>query len=571
MYIGHTFFLIKLGFFMVYFLSGGDFAYSLTFNEVRIPPSKSILIHPHQFFVFKKDDLPHGSFASEHFKYPVIHFKELKVKSMDGIIQNSDGIEVIILPSNDLEYLIKNDQLGMCCNKENLLSGDCQIENTFIKPKVDGLIYLHANLNNSNYSSIIKKGGAYSLMISNCGNLNDGYILGELVIESAYGFLPAIEFMKIKLYLFGAGLYSFLTIYWAYKCIRNSEQLINMQYYMLGELVLSILSSYLWLHYFKQWNITGSNSTYLLVISTITNILKLTILVIMTLIASHGVGIYKTSIISRKRSIVILMTGIMYFLNTLFKEYVALLKSRNINVTPSLLLYSVLPIGILNGVVSFWVFHELVNLLYKLDDDKQKGRLSLYKRFTYILFFAAIVAFAFFILEIRFYSWDIAYRWKYQWIIQDAIPFFFVSILELNLLLLWTPKENSKKYLDAAEVPMEVIIELETQGFKNIALDNKKDLEYTSSQNKRGAKYIDIDKDDQHTITDSDNTNRIFKQLDRQNDQKNTSDETNYREETLDYCRKYIENKHEVNKENSVKLINTLTKSNKIIKMDIEH
>lgn len=547
-----TFFLIKLGLFLASFLSSCDFVYSLTFNGLRIPPSKSILIHPYQFFVFENDELPRSLFTSEGVKSPVIHFKELKVKSSDEIIQKNDGIEVIILPSKDLDYLIKNDQLGMCCNKEILLSGDCQIENTFIKPKIDGLIYLHTNLNNSNYSSIIKKGGAYSLMISNCGNSNNGYIFGELVIENTYGFLPAIEFMKIKLYIFGVGLYSFLTVYWVYKCIRNSEQLINMQYYMLGELVLSIFSSYLWLQYFKQWNLTGFNSTYLLVVSTTTNILKLTMLVILTLIASHGVGIYNTSIQSRKRSIVILTTGIMYFFNTLFKEYVSLLRSRNINITPNLLLYSVLPIGVLNGVISFWVFHELVNLLHRLEDDKQKGRLSLYKRFTYILFFAATIAFVFFILEIRFYSWDIVYRWKYQWIVQDAIPFFFVFILKLNLLLLWIPKENSKKYLNAAEVPMEIIIELETQELKNIDLDYKKNLEYINSTNKKHVNYININEEDQVTTLNSDNAGGKFKQLNKRDDQKEISDVTSYKEENMDCCTEYVEKTYEVNKENTV-------------------
>ncbi|KAJ1612373.1 PTM1-like protein [Cryptosporidium canis] len=472
----------------------------------------------------------------------------------------SQGLEVIILPSKELDYLIKKDMLGTCCNYENLLSGDCQTENTFIKPKIDGLIYFQANNNGLNYSSVIKKGGAFSLLITNCGNLNNGYLFGELVIKSSHGFLPAIEFMKIKLYFFGVGVYSSMTMYWLYKCIRNSGQLINIQYYMLGELLLSILSSFLWLQYFKQWNLTGINSMKLLSISTSTHILKLTILVILTLIASHGVGIYRTSINSKKRSIIIIATGVIYFFNTLFKEYVNHLRSRNIYDTTNLLLYSLIPIGLLNGIVSFWIFQELINLLHRLEYDKQIGKLSIYKRFTYILLFITVIAFILFIFEIRFYTWDISYRWKYQWIIQDAIPFFFAYILQLNLLLLWIPVENSKNYINATEVPVEVIIELETQDSNMIHLDNRNESDIKKSTNVIPVKYKDMNPEDKLTFLDLDVKPWGFKQLNQQNNLE-IQNETIYECEVSDIKTGRLQNELEVNKENSFGFNNSIKMS----------
>ncbi|OII73723.1 uncharacterized protein cubi_03521 [Cryptosporidium ubiquitum] len=552
--------LIKIQLFLVCFLTFGALTYSFSFDGIRIPPSKSIIIHPYQFFMFEKDESYKNLFVPKVAEYSTIYFNNLKVKSSNGIIQNNESIEIIIAPSKDLESLIKNDQLGVCCNKESLLSGNCQVENTFIKPNIDGIIYVGANLNNSNYSSNIKRGGAYSLMISNCGNSNDGYLYGELVIKNVYGFLPAIEFMKINLYFFGIVLYAFLTIYWIYKCIKNNKQLINMQYFILAELLLSIISSFLWLQYFRQWNLTGSSSIFLFGVSSTINILKLTIVVILTLIASHGVGISIISINSRKKIIAISTTGVMYFLNTLFKEYVIYLRSRNLNINSSLLLYSILPIGILNGIVFFWVFHELVNLLNRLEDDKQTEKLSVYKRFTYILFFSVTIAFIYLMLEVRFYLWDIVERWRYQWIFQDAIPFFFVAILKLNLLLLWVPKENSKKYLVAAEVPIEVTIELETHELKKMSFNNEKDLDCFENTNETQNEDFCFNIENFLSYPDSDYEIKKSEHLNQSNNLV-ISDNINYVKENRGNLNKYIGEKFEVNKENSMHLINLSTRN----------
>ncbi|KAK9170983.1 Lung seven transmembrane receptor family protein [Cryptosporidium meleagridis] len=551
MNIDYSLFVIKMILFFIYFLIYVGFAYSFSFDGLRIPPPKSILIHPHQFFIFENDDAYNNLLVSKSAKYSTIYVDSLKLKSSDGIILDDESIEIIVIPSKELEDLIKSDQLGVCCNKENLLSGNCQNENTFIKPNVDGLIYFGTQLGNSNYFSNIKRGGAYSLMISNCGNLSNGYIHGNLVIKNVYGFLPAIEYMKINLYFFGIIFYAFLATYWIYKCIRNSKQLIHIQYYILVELLLSFFSSFLWLQYFRQWNLTGSSSTFLFGISTSINILKLTIIVILTLIASQGVGISKISINSRKKSIAIFLTGIIYFLNALIKEYIVYLRSSNASISSSLLLYSILPVGILNGIIFFWIFHELVNLLKKLENNKQTEKLSLYKRFTYILFFSIIIAFTYLLLEIRFYSWDIVERWKYQWIFQDAIPFFFVSVLKLNLLLLWAPKENSKKYLNAAEVPIEAVIELERQEL-NIITIPEKGLESIGNLNINQIQDFGHIKDlssSQKLFYES----MIYENSDLSNDP-TVSEETNYSERNLDKLEYYVGS--EVNKENSVYLIN---------------
>lgn len=557
--IDYSLFLIKTSLFLVCFLVFSGLVHSFSFDGLRIPPPKSIMIHPYQFFLFENDDPYHNLIVSKVSEYSMVYFNDLKVKSMDGIIQNNESIEILVVPSKDLDDLINNDNLGACCNKESLLSGNCQAENTFIKPNIDGLIYVNADLNNSNYSSKVKRGGAYSLVISNCGDLNDGYLYGKLVVKNVYGFLPAIEFMKVNLYFFGVILYTLLAIYWIYKCIRNNKQLINMQYYMLGVLLLSIISSFLWLQYFKQWNLTGSSSKFLFAFSSAINILKLTIVVILTLIASHGVGISKISISSKRRFIAISITGVIYFLNTLFKDYVVYLRSINVNVTSSLLLYSILPIGILNGIIFFWVFHELVNLLNRLEDDKQTEKLSVYKRFTYILFFSVITAFAYLMLEVRFYLWYIVERWKYQWIFQDGIPFFFVSVLKLNLLLLWIPKENSKKYLVAEEVPIEVVIELETQGLKSMISLNNKDPECIEDTNAAKIEDFDYDIKDLLSSLDSDYGTKISGNSDKQN-ALNISNKINYTKKDQDNFNKYIKERSETNKENLVHLINIKSK-----------
>ncbi|XP_668004.1 hypothetical protein [Cryptosporidium hominis TU502] len=49
---------------------------------------------------------------------------------------------------------------------------------------------------------------------------------------------------------------------------------------------------------------------------------------ILTLIASHGVGISRISIDSRRESTAIFLTGILYFLNALIREYIVYLRSK---------------------------------------------------------------------------------------------------------------------------------------------------------------------------------------------------------------------------------------------------
>ncbi|KAF7458420.1 putative membrane protein [Cryptosporidium felis] len=447
-------------------------AYSI--EGLSVPPPKSILIYPYQFSVFEKNEFPIKLFTfMTNAEFPTVHFNELSWVSNNFTEKNYENIEVLIIPSNDLDDLMRSGQLGECCNKENLLSGYCKIENTLIKPNKDSIISLKLSSYKSSSSFVIKKGGIYSLMISNCGNSNEGHLSGQVIIKNVYGFLPGVEFMKIGLYFIGTIFYFLLSIFWIYKCIINNSQLINMQLHMCIVLLLSTLSSLIWLHFFRVWNLTGVQSKYLYGISTVINALKLTLVAILTLIASHGVGV---SIVSLKssRQLTVSSLGLVYFFSTLFKEYVAYLSSSSREISFSLLLSSILPVGLINGTIFFWVFHELVILINGLEDDKQTEKLLIYKRFMLTLFASILLAAIFFIFEIRIFSWNMEKRWKYQWVIQDAVPLFFVSTLLLNLILLWIPKENSKKYLIATEVPMGIVIELETQELSDIDYNNEK-------------------------------------------------------------------------------------------------
>ncbi|EEA05692.1 lung seven transmembrane receptor family protein [Cryptosporidium muris RN66] len=441
------------------------------------PASKSLMVHPYQFFVYSNNQLPNSLVEKPPIdSNPELIFDGVTWKpSKKDLYPDFESMEITVLPSEDFQsYLESRKGKRFCCNEEDVLKGICPRENTLLRPNIENSDWFtqHMSIKGQDINShILTKTGVYAIIISNCGTSREGTLAGFVSVKNAYGYLPATEYLKLSLYFVSCIIYALLGIYWIYKCLRHHKQLVSMQYLTGVAIMLGLFETICWFLYYKSWNLQGVPSEIMYNISTVSSILKITIVIMLTLMASLGVGVTISTIQDKYMIIRLYIVSFLYIAFSLLKEYVAQVQIfSNSSISATTTLFCVVPVAGLNGIIFFWVFHELSGLISKLKSQQQTEKLYIYRKFFFFLSGAVVMAINVFVVEIYIFSLSITKRWKYQWILHDTIPLAFTTFLIGILVWLWLPSENFKKYAAVTEIPIGVAVELES---RNSVLNNK--------------------------------------------------------------------------------------------------
>lgn len=295
----------------------------------------------------------------------------------------------------------------------------------------------------------IRETGMYILWVSNCGNVNGAVVSGSIVVKNPYGFLPGNEYHKMPFYGWLGILYMALAGIWLSLSIWWWKELFSIQNCIAGVILLGLVESFLWYAFFADWNSSGNHSRPLFTASVFSSVAKSAFSYMLVLVASLGWGVTRPYLDDWSHNRIRLICVVYVGLGVIREVVLSYSDSQNLALW--LVLICLLPVALINGVIFYWVFTALSNLIETLRERRQSEKLIVFQRLWCVLILTMGVATVFLLYQIFSLSHN-GTSWRREWLFTDGVShilFFFVLVV---MMYLWAPHKHSQRYAYSHQV-----------------------------------------------------------------------------------------------------------------------
>eukprot|EP00921_Rhytidocystis_pertsovi_P013687 GHVQ01022233.1.p1 GENE.GHVQ01022233.1~~GHVQ01022233.1.p1 ORF type:complete len:552 (+),score=57.60 GHVQ01022233.1:390-2045(+) len=457
-----------------------------TFSATPIPKIPSPIVAKDRFFVFGANDTRRSFLWLPQYT-PSVTFENIRLSS-----GTADGVQITLVGDRYWKqyFMHLGSPVEMCCppsfsplsTEGGKDGGDVSGGDGDGKKEADGgsdqedqgmcpdpyrlawpskcvAVYdvLNVERNVSEEPRVLHETDTYLLLLSNCGeSQKDGVLEGRVVVRNAYGYLPGLEFPKMVFYFWLMLGYLGVLIMWSVMLWWHWKRAIHFHYCIEGVIVFSLLECIIQFAYYAVWNSSGSRNSALLVMSILTTVLKNIFSYMLVLVASLGWGVTKPSlerpVIFRIQAVVLLYV-VLDSIRQVTDEFIY---SPNLPVTQFLLVViCLIPISVLNGIIFYWVFSSLTDLLEVLEEQKQFEKLQIFKRLLAVLVATLVLFTIALFVQIYAAASDVTERWQIHWWLSDGVPHLLFMLVLIVMMCLWKPNEHSRKLAYFHELPDE--------------------------------------------------------------------------------------------------------------------
>jgi len=427
------------------------------FEQVPVPKPKSL--HTlHAFYVYSHADAPEKPLGQ-----PFIKFHSLVAKSSSSSKRDSDselqaykGLQLTLLPYKD--FWVRINPQRFCTSVADVQAKRAEEANVVSVSgqapgeSLDNLhVYTHtigfpssADPHPKDVEATIRATGVYVLVFSNCGPYADAEVSGSVVVKNSYGFLPGNEYHKLPFYGWLSVCYTLVAAMWMIQSLRWWRETYMMQNCITVVILLSLLEAFLWWLCYNNWNNTGYRGRAVFTASMLATVLKSIFSYMLVLVASLGWGVTRP-FLDRRTILKVEAVSALYIVLGFVRE--SMLAVRNAHsLSPSFVIFCLLPVALLNGAIFYWIFEALSKLIETLKDRKQTEKLLLFTRLWRILVASLAIDSLCLLFQIFDLSRTITDRWRYQWFFIDGIPHLLFLLVLLAMMYLWAPGTTSKNY-----------------------------------------------------------------------------------------------------------------------------
>eukprot|EP00928_Gymnodinium_smaydae_P016743 TRINITY_DN16336_c0_g1_i1.p1 TRINITY_DN16336_c0_g1~~TRINITY_DN16336_c0_g1_i1.p1 ORF type:complete len:505 (-),score=59.27 TRINITY_DN16336_c0_g1_i1:95-1609(-) len=421
------------------------------FHNTEVPTNKSL--HTlYAYYVYSTTDAPKRIGTST----PDVEFTDLVLSG-----STSASIQMSIMRYQDFWTLINPYQF--CSSSEDVANGKAERVNELMVQKsrsqkledVDTYVHTVPTGAPKNVRRDIHATGIYILVFSNCGDTDNGVVSGKVAVKNAYGYLPGIEYNKMPFYLWLFAIYVVLNLFWFFLSLRWWKQLFNIQKCIGAVLFIGMVECILWYAFLNDWNNTGRRGRMLFVLAVAFTVAKSVFSYMLVLVASLGWGVTRP-FLDKGTTMKIQALSFLYIVLDIVREYVLSFRHSH-SISFLFVVLCLLPVSLMNGLIFYWVFTALSNLMETLQERRQTEKLALFQKLWTILVIALTLAaiallFQFFDMSRDNYS----ARWKYQWLFADAVSHaLFLGVL-ICIMYLWAPHAESQRYTYSEQLDMEM-------------------------------------------------------------------------------------------------------------------
>ncbi|XP_064394797.1 transmembrane protein 87A-like [Halichondria panicea] len=263
-------------------------------------------------------------------------------------------------------------------------------------------------------------------------------------LKNSHGYLDAIDFPALVFYGVMTGVYAVYAIAWLIVLGLNYTDLVRLQFWVLGVILLGFMEKALFLAEYDSVN-KGNELHLLIVLAVVVSALKRSLSRMLLVIVSLGYGIVRPRLGDSMAKVI--GAGVIYWVLAIIN---GVLKARTPTAasvsTPVTVSYGLLVL--VDIAIMFWIFSAIVETRRTLRVRKNLVKLSMYNHFSYALIFAMLATIGFVIWDILahfFPSNDCLTDWSEVWLQDCFWHVLFVIILGI-IMAIWRPGANKKRY-----------------------------------------------------------------------------------------------------------------------------
>lgn len=433
-------------------------------------------------------DAPESDESLDADGQPFIQF-DLGFERGDDTMGQPAVAEVIIIPESDVQDIVgfpmeSSDGAGesewhYCCRDEYLgKTAGCMdrsdVDKLIINRDVEGLKRYPVEFGKDDLTATtgavkydVTITGIHTVLVAMCddwadpitwggstaGDVNHviamnpfGYLPGDM-----YGFLPFYGWMSL-LYLSCAFIwFAFNACYW--------KDLLYVQNCITGVLFLCLVEMAVWYFDYKNLNTEGVRHTVAMVTGMIFSVARRSVSRMLVTAVSWGYGVVKPTLGGIRKKIILL--GSVYFIFAFAFE--CLISYNQTNEVPQILrMVLAVPVAVLDGIFWWWIFVSLHRTVQNLEQRRQTAKLALYKKFTYVLGTALVVALIFAVYQM-YYVYMLLYttNWDQMWFMDIGFWQMLYTAVFIAVMVLWRPSQAAKRYAYAQQLSTEDKFELE--------------------------------------------------------------------------------------------------------------
>jgi len=413
------------------------------------------------FYIYGREDAPE---RNDDGTAPFVQFMQVKAKSTnteksDADLETYESVQLSLLKYDHFFDII--DKEHFCCLPEDVPTS-CLKQDELLVKKDSKAPYTKVGVYNftvpfgENQRKKMRTKmkilpvdnepvtGTYVLTLSNCGEFNGGELTGHVIVKNAYGYLAGNDYHKLPFYGWMSCVYMGLAVVWLLLTIRWWRETIPIQMCITVVILLGLLECFFWWNHYNSWNNDGVRSEVLFVCSLLTSVVKNIFSYMLVLVAALGWGVTRPFL---DPGIMMKIQAItwLYIILDVIKEVVLAFRHSHSLPVPFVLL-CLLPVSLLNGVIFYWIFAALSNLMESLQDRRQDEKLMVFKRLWVILIVALSIATLTLLYHIFHMSGKSTTRWSDEWLYSDGIShLLFLAVLGA-MMYLWAPHKHSQRY-----------------------------------------------------------------------------------------------------------------------------
>eukprot|EP00929_Paragymnodinium_shiwhaense_P050088 TRINITY_DN25246_c0_g1_i1.p1 TRINITY_DN25246_c0_g1~~TRINITY_DN25246_c0_g1_i1.p1 ORF type:complete len:510 (+),score=110.88 TRINITY_DN25246_c0_g1_i1:132-1661(+) len=426
------------------------------FEETPIPGNRSLQT-VYAFYVYSEAEAP------ERIAPPFVKFAHLVAKAENPpspatvTLETYKGVEVSIMRYRDFWSLIHPDKF--CAGPEDVAAGLAKAADTLMVMKKPGQSFADVDMyirtvpfnrpsEDKNFN--IKSTGIYILVLSNCGDLNEATVSGNVIIKNSYGFLPGIEYHKLPFYGWLFLGYVILAIVWLALSLRWWKEVFNIQNCIAAVIFFGLVESFLWYIFYHDWNSSGRRGKIVFVLAIWSTVVKSCFSYMLVLVASLGWGVTRPFLDSQVIRKIQVMSFLYIVLDFIREAVFSFRHSHSLSL--AFVLLCLLPVSLMNGAIFYWVFTALSNLILTLQERRQTEKLALFQTLWRILIIALSIATFSMLFQFFDVSRDNTSRWRYQWFFVDGIPHILFVFVLIAMMYLWAPHKYSQRYAYSQQI-----------------------------------------------------------------------------------------------------------------------
>lgn len=404
---------------------------------------------------------------------PYIQF-DLGFRRGDDTKDQPAMAEVIIVPESDVQDIVgfpTADSSGgdpvwhYCCRQEYLgttgtdgCSTEADLNKLIINRDVPGLQRYPVEFHSGELTATIRekytvtRTNIHTVLVAMCHDWADPITWGgttagdvnHVIAMNPFGYLPGDLWGFLPFYGNMSLVYLSASLIWFLFNACYWKDLLYVQNCISGVLFLCLVEMAVWYFDYKNLNQEGIRQQIPMVTGMVFSVARRSVARMLVVAVSWGYGVVKPTLGAIRKKIILL--GVVYFIFAFAFE--VLIHYNQTNEVPQILrMVLAVPVAVLDGIFWWWIFVSLHRTILNLEQRRQTAKLSLYKKFTWVLGSALVVALIFACYQM-YYVYRVLYmtNWSEMWFMDIGFWQMLYTGVFFAIMILWRPSQAAKRY-----------------------------------------------------------------------------------------------------------------------------